>query len=437
MSRVRFHGGRILDPARGVDRVADLVVDQGRVVGIAPSAGAADGEQVVDARGLLIAPGFVDLHCHLREPGYEYKETFASGIAAALAGGFTSLCAMPDTLPTVETASDVMHVLAASRRIETAKVYPLGSVTKGQAGQELSEMADMADAGAVAFSDDPRSIASSGLMRHALEYSLLTRRPIVACCEDRELARGAVMNEGRVSARLGLRGAPPAAEEIALARDLALARLTGGRLHVAHLSTAGSVRLLQSARDEGLHVTADVTPHHLTLTDDWLDGSQAMPPYDSRCRVDPPLRTADDCEALQEALAQGIIDCVATDHSPHARIDKECELAFAAPGISALETAFGMLMGLVHGGRLSLETLIARLTRDPARVFGLPAGSLEPGAQADLVLLDPDLEWTVRGDAFRSKGRYTPLEGSRLRGRVVLTMVGGRIVHRLEQLTHA
>jgi dihydroorotase len=436
MRRTRIVGGRVIDPARGVDQVLDVVVEGGRVVGMAQETGAAAGEVVIDARGLVVAPGFVDLHCHLREPGYEHKETIATGTAAALAGGFTTVCAMPNTLPTIDTASDVAYVQDVARRLGLARVQVIGTVTKGQQGQELSEMADMAQAGAVAFSDDGRQVATSRLMRHALEYSLLTGRPIVDHCEDADLAAGTVMNEGPVSARLGLPGVPAEAEEIAVARDLALARLTGGRLHVAHVSTRAAARLIERAKEEGIRVSAEVTPHHLLLTDDWLAGAHATPPYDARCRVNPPLRSAEDCEALQRALAAGVIDCIATDHAPHARVDKECELGAAAPGISGLETAFGLLMRLVHTGRIPLATLIARLTCDPARVFGLDAGSLRPGTAADLVLLDPLAEWTVDAARFRSKGKNTPLDGERLRGRVVLTMVNGTVAHQLEAQVH-
>ena len=435
MSRVRIVGGRIVDPASGVDRVADLVIEDGRVRGIASGSGAADGERVVDASGLVVAPGFVDLHCHLREPGEEHKETISSGTAAAVAGGFTTLCAMPNTRPTIDTASDVAHVLDVARREGQARVLPFGTVTKGQQGVELSEMADMASAGAVAFSDDGRQVATSRLMRHGLEYTLLVERPISDHCEDADLARGTVMNEGRVSAVLGLPGVPPEAEEIAVARDLALARLTGGWLHLAHVSTASAVRLLARAKDEGIRVTAEATPHHLLLTDDWLAGSHATPPYDARCRVNPPLRAEEDRDALQRALAEGVVDCVATDHAPHALVDKECELSAAAPGISGLETAFGLLMRLVHQGALSLPTLIARLTCDPARAFRLEAGigTLRAGAAADLVLLDPDQAWTVRSAELRSRGKNTPLDGVTLRGRVMLTMVGGEEAYRVAE----
>ena len=427
--RLRLRGGRVIDPASGHDGPAELVIEAGRVVGYAQECGGADGERVVELRGLVVAPGFVDLHTHLREPGQEDKETIATGTRAAAAGGFTTVCAMPNTDPTLDTASDVLSVLAAARRSAVVRVLPFGTVTRGQRSEQLSELVDLAEAGAVAYSDDGRPVANARLMRHALEYSRLVDRPIVDHCEDLELTHGGVMHEGAVSARLGLRGVPAAAEEIAVARDLALARLTGGRLHLAHLSTAGAVELVRQAKEAGLAVTAEATPHHLTLTDELVAGGAGRAPYDTSTRVNPPLRSASDVEAVVRGLAEGVIEAIATDHAPHNTVDKLCEYDLAANGISGLETALGLCLKLVHQGRLSLAQLVERLTTGPARVFGLASGTLSAGQPADLVIFDPDAEWTVDPASFASKGRNSPVAGWTLRGRVRATMVGGSIVY--------
>ena len=429
-SRIRLVGGRVVDPACGFDAVADVVVEDGRIAGIAPNSGAADGESIVDAAGCVVAPGFVDLHCHLREPGFEDRETIASGTRAAAAGGFTTVCAMPDTWPTVDTGSDVEALLTVASRDAVVRVLPTGTVTKRRDGLELSEMGDMAAAGAVAFTDDGHMVRTAALMRHALEYSLLVGKPVVDHPEDPDLAAGGAVNEGPLATRLGLRGVPREAEEIAIARDLALAGLTGGRLHLAHLSTAGAVEQVRRAKERGLNVTAEVTPHHLLLTEDCVFGGDGGLPYDSSAKVSPPLRTADDAEALLKGLQDGTIDCVATDHAPHRWVDKACEFDDAAPGISGLETAFGLLMRLVHDGRLSLPDLIGALTARPCAAWDLPYGSLAPGASADLVVLDPERIWTVDAEQFLSRGQNTPLQGQTLRGAVRLTISKGAVVHR-------
>jgi dihydroorotase len=424
---MRLVGGRILDPVTGRDDIGDLWID-GDV--LAEPGGGDTDETIVDVSGFVVAPGFIDLHCHLREPGFEDKETIATGTSAAAAGGFTTVCALADTRPSIDTGSDVESVLTQARRDALVRVLPLGTTTKRREGQELSEMADMAAAGAIAFSDAAKAVRSASLMRHALEYSLLVERPIVSHAQDPDLVDGGVMHEGPVATVLGLRGIPREAEEIAVARDVALARLTGGRLHLAHLTTSGAVELVRQAKASGIRVSAEVTPHHLSLTDSAVAGDGNARAYDTNARTDPPLRTAADARALLEGLRDGTLDCVATDHSPQRWVDKACEFEQAEPGMTALETAFGLLMRLVHAGALSLGDLIAALTLRPARAFGLPYGTLRPGASADVVVLDPDQAWVVDPERFLSKGKNSPLGGQTLRGTVLLTIAAGKIVYR-------
>ncbi len=426
--RVRLVGGRVIDPVAGVDDVLDVVIEDGKIAGLVRGSGSAEGEMVLEAQGLVVAPGFVDLHCHLREPGEEDKETIATGTRAAAAGGFTTVCAMANTRPSVDTASDVESLLTVARRDAVVRVLPTGTVTKRREGCELAEMGDMALAGAVAFSDDGAMVKTAGLMRRALEYSLLVGKPISDHAEDAELANGGVMNEGALATELGLKGVPHEAEDVAVARDLALARLTGGRLHLAHLSTAGAVDQVRRAKAAGARVTAEVTPHHLTLTEQYVAGRTSSQRYDTNARVSPPLRTAADLEALIDGLRDGTIDCVATDHAPHRWVDKACELEQAAPGISGLETAFGLLMRLVHAGKLTLAELIGALTARPSAAWDLACGALRPGAPGDVVVLDPDRSWIVDPERFFSQGRNTPLRGETLRGAVVATLVGGSTV---------
>jgi dihydroorotase len=425
---IRLVGGRVIDPASGRDETADLSID-GETIVEHGSHGSAS-QTSIDVSGYVVAPGFVDLHCHLREPGFEDKETIASGTAAAAAGGFTTVCALADTQPSTDTGSDVESLLTQARRDALVRVLPLGTVSKRREGQELSEMADMADAGAIAFSDDGRAIRSSRLMRHALEYSLLVDKPIATYAVDPDLAADGVMHEGSLATLLGLKGVPPEAEEVAVARDLALARLTGGRLHFAHISTAGAMEQVRRARAAGVRVTAEVTPHHLVLTESAVAGQPSGRAYDTNARTDPPLRTPRDQAALLEGLRDGTIDCIATDHAPQRWIDKACEFDEAQPGISGLETAFGLLMRLVHAGALSLPDLIAMLTSRPATAWGLPYGTLGPGSPADVVVLDPDQAWVVDVERFVSRGKNSPLHAQTLRGTVLLTIANGTVVYR-------
>jgi dihydroorotase len=423
-------GGRVLDPASGLDQIADVRLRDGRVAAIAPSLPAESGERLVDAHGRLVAPGLVDLHCHLGEPGYEDRETLASGTRAAAAGGFTTVCCMGDTSPRLDTGAEVAALVGRAAETAVVRVHPIGCVTRGKDGAELAELAELAECGVVAFSDDARPVRSSRLLRHALAYSAMLGRPVVEHAVDLDLAAGGLAHEGRVATLLGLPGIPAAAEEIAVARAIALARLTGGRLHLAHLSTAGAVALVRAARAEGLGITAEVSPLHLLLTEDVVADGPAGLPYHSSTRLEPPLRTAEDGGALQAALADGTIDAVATDHRPQRAVDKDCEYAYAAPGASVLETALSALMELVATGALSLEVVLRGLTSGPARVFGLDAGRLAVGAPADIVIFDPDATWTVDPARFHSRGQCTPLAGRTLHGRVLATLVGGAIVHR-------
>jgi dihydroorotase len=425
-------GGRLIDPARGIDAVADVVIRDGRVTDIAASE--VHGVPVFDARGLVVAPGFVDLHAHLREPGYEYRETIATGTAAAVAGGFTTLCAMPNTEPATDSLAVVEHVQQAARRNGSARVYVIGAITRGRRGKALVDMIELANAGVVAFSDDGDCVTDPALMRHALAYSVATTRPIVQHAEEKALTAGAQMHEGMVSARLGLPGWPRQAEVTIVARDCELAALTGAHLHVAHVSAEGTLDVIRHARRKGTRVTAEVTPHHLTLTDDlvgghWWSATASLPPYDTRTKVNPPLREPHDRDAMVAGLRDGTIDCIATDHAPHGAVDKHVEYAVAASGISNLETALGSVLSIVHAGALGLMDVVAALTSRPAGIFGLEAGTLAPGAPGDVVIFDLDREWCVDPAQFASKGRNTPLAGHVLRGQVVATMVGGEILH--------
>jgi dihydroorotase len=381
--------------------------------------------RALDARGRWVTPGLVDLHVHLREPGQEYKETVATGARAAVAGGFTTVVAMPNTKPVNDTASVTELVLARAAAAGLARVVPVGCISRGQAGEELAEYGELRAAGCVAVSDDGRPVASSSLMRRALEYARAFGLVVAVHEEDPGLVGKGVMHEGAASTRLGLRGIPSAAEEVMVTRDLALAELTGGRLHVQHVSAAGSVRALREAKRRGLAVTAEATPHHLTLTDEDLAASG----YDPDFKMNPPLRSAEDLRAVREGLADGTIDAIATDHAPHSPVEKDLEFDAAANGIVGLETAFAACLALVRQGALSERRLVEALTAAPARAFGLPAGTLAKGAPADVAVLDPAAEWTLDPQALFSKGRNTPWKGRRLVGRCTQAIVGGRIVH--------
>jgi len=438
--RILISNGRVIDPAGGSDGIADVLIEGGRIAEVGRSI-VADGAMEIDASGLVVAPGFVDAHTHLRDPGYEYKEDIASGTRAAARGGFTTVCAMPNTDPAMDNRSVIEYVLREAQARAYVRVLPIGAVTKRREGKELAELGDLAQAGCVAFSDDGAPVWDATVMRRALEYASAFGLPIIDHCEDASLAKDGVMHEGWVSTRLGLRGQPAAAEEAAVARDVALAEATGGHIHIAHVSTRGAIEVIRAAKRRGARVTAEVTPHHLTLTDEVVafgaGGGEALI-YDTDAKVNPPLRSAGDVDACVDALAEGAIDCIATDHAPHAVIEKLCEFDDAAFGISGLETAFGLCMRLVDDGRVELPALIERMTIAPVRALGLDRhvpqiGTLAVGAPGDVVVLDPEREWTVEPERFASKGKNTPLRGVSLRGRVVATVAGGRMVHRMEE----
>ena len=417
-------GGRVIDPARGIDQVADVLLQDGKVAATGSGLGTPDDLEIRDVSGCVVAPGLVDVHVHLREPGNEDEETVASGARAAVAGGFTAVCAMPNTDPVTDNQAAVGFIVRQSVRAGLARVYPIGAVSVGQRGEQLAEFGEMVGAGAVAVSDDGKPVVSGHLMRTALEYARTFGIPVADHCEEPTLAAGGAMHEGLVSARLGLKGIPAAAEEIMVARDILLAELTGGHVHLCHMSTGGSVELIRRAKERGLSVTAEVTPHHLTLTD------AACERYDTHAKMNPPLRERDDVAALRGALKEGVIDCIASDHAPHAYDEKEAAFDDAPFGIIGLETAFAVAYTeLVRGGALTLSELIARMSSTPARLFHLPGGTLAPGSPADVCVLDVTRPWVVRAAEFHSKSRNTPFTGRELIGRAAVTLVAGRVVH--------
>jgi dihydroorotase len=418
-----IQNGRVVDPANSLDAVQDVLITGGRIERVGPALTAGPDTRVLDATGKIVCPGFIDIHVHLREPGYEYKETVATGSRAAAAGGFTAVACMANTQPVNDNRSITDYIRAKAAVEGVVRVYPIGAVTRGLRGEELAELAELAEAGCVAFSDDGKCVMNAALYRRAMEYTLPFGAPIISHAEDHQLSGGASMNEGVVSTELGMAGAPAAAEDVMVARDILLSELTGAHVHIAHLSTAGAVRLVRDAKARGVRVTAEVTPHHLLLTE------EAVRTFDANTKMNPPLRAKRDLEVLLEALLDGTIDCIATDHAPHAGSEKEGEFDRAAFGIIGLETAVALLLDrLVKPGMLPLGTLISRLSRDPARLLGLPGGSLAPGAPADLTLLDPDVEWTIDPSRFQSRSRNTPFGGWLVTGRPWKTIVGGGIV---------
>ena len=426
--RILLTGGRVIDPESGRDWEADLLIQGNRIIKVGNIRKTlVKSAQIVKAKGLLIAPGLVDMHTHLREPGREDEETIESGSRAAARGGFTAVCCMPNTVPPLDDQAKIR--LIYERGTPYARVFPIGAVSKGREGRELTEVGDLFRAGAVALSDDGSPVANAELMRRALEYTRLFGLPVVDHCEEPTLFADGVMNEGFVSTRLGLRGIPNASEEVLVSRDLHLAALTGGRLHLAHLSARVSVSLLRDAKRQGLPVTGEVTPHHLTLTD------EALLSFDTNAKVNPPLRAQGDLEALRAGLADDTIDVIATDHAPHSVVEKEAEFDLAPFGMVGLETALGLVLTeLVHPGRLGLIQALRAMSLNPCRILKLPFGRLMEGGPADLVCIDLNKTWLVNPDQFASKSRNTPFAGRRLRGKAVHTLVDGSFALRDSRL---
>jgi dihydroorotase len=416
-------GGRVIDPASGTDGSLDVVLENGKIASIGEDLAAPADSKTLDASGLAVIPGLIDMHCHLREPGFEYKETVATGCAAAVKGGITSVMCMANTDPVNDSASVTSYILDRAREAGTARVYPVGCITQGMHGEALSEMGELADAGCIAVSDDGRPVLSGEVMRRAIEYASIFGLLVIDHAEDLTIAGDGVMHEGPISTRLGLEGIPASAAYTEVARNISLIQEFGGRIHIAHVSSKLVVELIRRAKEDGLPVTAEACPHHFTLTHEAVMG------YDTNAKVKPPLRTAQDVDAVIEGLADGTIDAIATDHAPHHRDEKDVEFDLAAFGISGLETALSLTLGLVDSGRLSLLEAIRKWTTAPAAITGIPGGSLEEGSPADLALVDLEREWTVDPDQFVSKGKNTPFAGMTLKGEVVATFVGGKLVY--------
>lgn len=436
---ILFKNARVIDPASGTDAPMDVLVEEGRISEMGEaipesklvrelSPGAARGPslpgEVIDCSGKMLVPGLFDMHCHLREPGFEYKETIESGSRAGAAGGYTSLVCMANTQPVNDTRSVTDYILRQARDRASTHIFPVGAVTKELKGESLAEIGELKDAGVVALSDDGKPVTNSGLFRRALEYARGFGLPVISHCEDLTLSGQGVMNEGRVSTSLGLRGIPNAAEETMVLRDIVLAELTGAHLHVAHVSAAGSVRAIREAKRRGVRVTAETAPHYFTLTDEAVRG------FDTNTKMSPPLRTAKDVAAVIEGLKDGTLDAIATDHAPQTAIEKDVEFDYAANGIIGLETALPLTLRLVQQGHLALPVAVERLTLGPARVLGLAKGRITTGGDADLTLIDPEKEQTVEVNRFQSKSRNSPFQGWRLKGFAVLTLKGGKIVYR-------
>lgn len=424
MTALFIKNGRVVDPATGKDGKFNVVLMDGKVAEVKQGGKAPRGAAVIDAKGMIVSPGFIDMHVHLRDPGYEYKEDIESGTRAAAAGGVTSVLCMPNTEPVNDCASVTDYILDTAHRVGSVNVFPAGAISRGLKGEGLADIGDMAAAGVKALTDDGRPVMDGGLMRRGMEYAMAFDLPIISHSEDLGLAVNGVMNEGDVSVELGLRGIPAAAEESIVARDIMIAELVGARLHIAHVSTAGSIKLISDAKGRGVRVTAEATPHHLTLTDD------AVSDYDPNTKVNPPLRTEADRRALIKALADGTIDAIATDHAPHNIIDKEAGFEEAAFGLIGLETMLPLMIGLVKEHNLSMERMIEALTVAPAAILNLDGkGSLRKGTDADITIFDPNQSYTIQAARFASKSRNTPFEGLRVQGQVRYTIVDGDVVY--------
>ena len=420
--KLLLKSGRVINPAEKFDKIADVLVEDGKIKAIGENL-AADGAEVYDAAGKVVTPGLIDLHVHFREPGQEAKEDFESGANAAAAGGFTTVCTMPNTKPAVDDAAMVRSLEKRAEDVAKVHVKIIGAVTKGQEGKELAELGDMIEAGAVAFSDDGHYDQKAKVLLNAFDYLHTFDKVIVNHDEETSLVEDGVMNEGHRSAMLGLKGRPTVAEDIAVARDIMLAEYAGSRVHVAHISSARAVDIVRQAKKRGVRVTCEVTPQHLTMTDECVNL------FDTSTKINPPLRAQKDCDALLEGLKDGTIDAIVTDHSPHAQEDKDREYIYAPSGFPGLETSLGiMLTDLYHAGKLDLATIVSKMTCEPAKVFGMDAGTLAVGKNADITVIDPELSWTVDEKKFYTKGSHSPFIGRELKGKAVLTVVAGKIV---------
>lgn len=435
--RITIKNGHIIDPSQGCDGIGDVIIEEGKIKEIKmqdtrsrkqdkKDTGHVSGtmhheSHSIDATGLCVVPGLVDMHAHLREPGFEYKETIKTGTMAAVKGGFTTVCAMPNTNPVNDNSSVTDFIIRKAIQEGACTVYPIGAITKGQKGEELAEMGIMYSEGCIAFSDDGRSVMNSLIMRRALEYAKAFNVPVISHCEDVMLSDEGVMNEGLLAGMLGLRGVPPEAEEVMVARDIALAELTGGKLHIAHVSTAGSVRLIRQAKARGIPVSAETCPHYFSLTED------AVQDYNTNAKVNPPLRTGRDIEAIKEGLRDGTIEVIATDHAPHHRDEKRQEFDKAPSGISGFETALSLSLNLVREGTLTLPQLVDKMAINPARILGLLKGTLQTGSDADITVIDLTREVTVEAACFVSKGKNSPFDGWTLKGMPVITICKGKV----------
>lgn len=426
--RLLIKNGHLIDPAAPENTGMSILIENGRVAAwIGPNDGLPEDCEVFDASGLLVAPGFIDLHVHLREPGQEHKETIATGCAAAVAGGWTSICPMPNTNPVNDNAAITRYMIEQAERAGLANVFPIGAITKSSDGTQLAEMGEMKAAGAVAVSDDGRPVPNAGIMRRAMQYARDFDLPVVDHCEDKSLSSGGVMHEGRVSLLLGLKGMPALAEDIDAVRDIILARETGAHIHIAHVSTKGAIEAVRRAKNEGTNVTCEVTPHHFTLTDRAVEG------YDTNTKMAPPLRSEEHLEAVIEGIKDGTIDAISTDHAPHHADEKALEYDRAPFGITGLETAVGLAFNeLVHKGVIGLERFVEMCSANPAKIFGLEGrGTLKPGSHADVTLIDPDANWKYSNADSRSKSKNSPFDGWDFTGRAVATIVGGKIVFKI------
>lgn len=425
-------GGEVVDPRRGSKRALDIVIRKGKIEGLLPpgdfSPSSDTDLHIIDASGMVVTPGLIDMHVHFREPGEEYKETIASGSQAAAAGGFTAVACMPNTNPTNDSRSVTEFVLERARKANLVRVYPVAAISKGLKGESLTEFGDLKNAGAVAVSDDGRPVTNTELMRRAIEYAYFFHLPVISHCEDLDLSNKGVMHEGSISTRLGLRGIPAASEEIMVVREILLAKLTGYPVHISHVSTEGSVKFIKHAKEEGIPVTAETAPHYFSLD------HTAVIDFDSNAKMYPPLREPKDVEALKRGLSEGVIDVIATDHAPHSALEKDVEFDKAAFGIIGLETALPLTLALVREGVMDLPMAIAKLSYNPASILNIKGGIIEEGKEADLTIIDPNREYVIKRDSFRSKGHNSPFIGFRMKGKAVITMVGGRVVWKSDEL---